>query len=167
MLFEKQFVFYGTNAEHASALWEGEKIFDRLYDLYLLAAVVGFINKRRDPVKKDTKVEKTIFAEILVNNKDTLGLLYRLVMLLDKEYEPVFDKRVDKAFRDFYDDKKNKKDFERFNDYVRGGVEIIYEELLGNPLTSDDDKVLRLKNLVDQYSKFDGGIRDLIKTIDI
>ena len=110
---------------------------------------------------------KTIFAEILVNNKDTLGLLYRLVMLLDKEYEPVFDKRVDKAFRDFYDDKKNKKDFERFNDYVRGGVEIIYEELLGNPLTSDDDKVVRLKNLVDQYSKFDGGIRDLIKTIDI
>ena len=167
MLFEKQFVFYGTNAEHAAALWEGEKIFDRLYDVYLLGAVVGFLNKRRDPVKKDTKTEKTIFADILVANKDKLELIYKLIMLLDKEYEPVFDKRVDKAFRDIYDDKKNKKDFERFNDYVRGGVEILYKDLLDKPVATNDDKVFRLKDLVEHCSKFDGGIRELIKSIDI
>ena len=105
--------------------------------------------------------------------------------MLDKEYEPVFDKRVDKAFRDIYAEEKpsiqrskgekptakgspkNKKDFERFNDYVRGGVEIIYEHVLGKPVASDEEKVLRVKELLDHCSRFDGSLSDLIKSIDI
>ena len=108
-----------------------------------------------------------ILTTPLVANKEKLELIYKLIMLLDKEYEPVFDKRVDKAFRDIYDDKKNKKDFERFNDYVRGGVEILYKDLLGKPIAANDDKVLRLKELIDHCSKFEGGIRELIKSIDM
>ena len=52
MLFDKQFVFYGTNAEHVIALVDKQHVFDRVFDVYLLGAVVGFLNKRRDTVKK-------------------------------------------------------------------------------------------------------------------
>lgn len=185
MLFDKQFVFYGTNAEHVIALVDKQHVFDRVFDVYLLGAVVGFLNNRRNTVKKDSPATKTIFADILVEHQDTLEFIYKLIFLLDKEYEPVFDKRVDKAFRDIYTEEKpispknkgektttkstpkNKKDFERFNDYVRGGVEIIYEHVLGKPVASDEEKVLRVKELLDYCSKFDGSLSDLIKSIDI
>lgn len=175
MLFDKQFIFYGTNAEHVIALVDKQHVFDRAFDVYLLGAVVGFLNKRRDPIKKDSTATKTIFADILIEHQDTLEFIYKLIFLLDKEYEPVFDKRVDKAFRDIYAEEKptakstpkNKKDFERFNDYVRGGVEIIYEHVLGTPVASDEEKALRVKELLDHCSKFDGSLSDLIKSINI
>lgn len=167
MLFDKQFIFYGTNAEHVSDLVDKQAIFNRFFDVYLLGAVVGFLNKRRDPINKDTSTTKTIFADIIVEHQSTLELIYKIIMLLDKEYEPVFEKRVDKAFRNITDDNKSKKDLERFNDYVRGGVEIIHEHLLSKPIVSEEDKVVRLKELIDHCSKFKGSLSELIKTIDV
>lgn len=57
---------------------------------------------------------------------------FRLIMLLDKQYEPDEDKRIDKAFRHMGE---NPADEERFDSYVRGGVDVLYEKLIEEQLT--------------------------------
>lgn len=53
-------------------------------------------------------------------------------MLLDEEYTPNAEDRINKAFR-FVG--KDPADEERFDEYVRGGVDILYEKLI----EGDDD----------------------------
>ena len=55
--------------------------------------------------------------------------IYRLIMLLDKEHEADFNERINKAFR-YYDSEKAVVDEELFESYVRGGVDVLYENCL-------------------------------------
>ena len=47
-------------------------------------------------------------------------------MLLDSEYEPDEQKRLDKAFRHLGQDE----DLDLFDQYVLGGVDVLYEKLI-------------------------------------
>ena len=71
-------------------------------------------------------------------------------MLLDKNNEPELDKRIDKAFR-LYGKEEAKPDEELFEQYVRGGVDVLYEKLIGNATTPED----YIKNLYDFMEDFD------------
>ena len=48
-------------------------------------------------------------------------------MLLDANYEPDEEKRIDKAFRHYGQDPA---DEEHFDSYVRGGIDVLYEKLV-------------------------------------
>lgn len=65
-------------------------------------------------------------------------------MLLDKDYEPDEDKRIDKAFRHAGEDPA---DMERFDSYVRGGIDVLYEKLIDGA-TNVDDYMNRLFDFV-------------------
>ena len=82
-------------------------------------------------------------------------------MMLDKDYEPDQKARIDKAFRHYGDDEKNKQDFERFEEYVRGGVDYLYEKLCQNS-TQDEDYTNNLYDLVTDFNEKYG---DLSKEI--
>lgn len=58
-----------------------------------------------------------------------------MFMLLDKAYEPDEDKRIDKAFRHMGEDPA---DEERFDSYVRGGVDVLYEKLIEGASAPED-----------------------------
>ena len=47
-------------------------------------------------------------------------------MLLDKQYEPDLESRIEKAFRGL----NNSDDEELYESYVRGGIEVLYEKLI-------------------------------------
>lgn len=149
-MFDKEYSFRGRHAEKVSRLTAefdkgGNKLFSRNYDVYLLAPIVGFlygvkseIDKEGDKIIRATK----IFPDILMKNKDDLLFNYRLIMLLDKNNEPNFEERVNKAFR-YYGSDKTINDELLYEQYVRGGVDKIYEKIFDNAQNLSD----YLKNL--------------------
>lgn len=62
-------------------------------------------------------------------------------MLLDESEDLTPDERVDRAFRyDTIPDKADevKKNFELFNDYVRGGIDLLYEKFNEGSMIRED-----------------------------
>ena len=74
-------------------------------------------------------------------------LYFRLIMLLDKKYEPDEDNRIDKAFRHMGE---NPADEERFDSYVRGGVDVLYEKLIEGA-TEPENYINNLFEFVEEF----------------
>ena len=68
-------------------------------------------------------------------------------MLLDSQYEPDSEKRIEKAFRG----QETTEDIERFESYVRGGVEKLYEKLILD-CTTEDDYIAHLYDFLDEFN---------------
>ena len=140
-MFDKEYAFKGSHAEKVIKLTakidDRNQIFKRNYDVYLMAPIVGFLYQRK--AETDNSGDKTtkIFPEILMNNSDDLAFNYRLIMLLDKKNEPDIEGRVDKAFRLYNSDKAA--DYEKLYDqYVLGGVDVLYEKIIGTGTSAAD-----------------------------
>lgn len=153
MLFTKEYIFKGKHSnavKQLTAQFDKEhKIFETNMAVYKLAAIVGFLYKRKadlDNTKIDGQVSETkIFADKMIKERNNLEFTYRLIMLLDKEYEPDLDKRVNKAFRDYANEPIE--DIERFDQYVRGGVEVLHEKIYA-PSTQPEDYINNLYDLI-------------------
>ena len=101
------------------------------------------------------KEAETNTASPKIYSQEELLFNFRLIMLLDEEYEPDEDKRIDKAFRHTGE---NPTDEERFDSYVRGGIDVLYEKLIEGA-TSPDDYVSRLYDFVEEfYDRFNSTI---------
>ena len=85
--------------------------------------------------------------ERVIKSSEDLWLRYRLIMLLDKEFESDPQKRVDLAFRETGDNPSGEA---RFNEYVRGGVEVLYEKLIKDA-TSAEDYAIKLSDFIDEF----------------
>ena len=70
-------------------------------------------------------------------------------MLLDKDYEPNEDERIDKAFKHMGE---NPDDEARFDSYVRGGVDVLYEKLIEG-VSSPDEYVTRLYDFIEEFQE--------------
>ena len=166
MLFEKDYAFKGAHADKVKLLADSKfdkthKLFDRYMDVYLLAPIVGFLKGRRADVDKSTPTNANILAAIMIQYRSELLFTYRLIMLLDKEYEPDQTERINKAFRYYGDEEKSKKDMERFEEYVRGGVDYLYEKLYSDATLPED----YINNLYDFVEDFHDKYGDLTKEI--
>ena len=147
-MFDKQYRFYGKHAEEVdrlTSIFDGSqsktKMFSRNIDVLLNAPVVGFLFGRR-AAQDNSKNQETnqvftenVMDERVIKSSDDLWLRYRLIMLLDKEFEPDDQKRIDLAFRETGDNPSGEA---RFNEYVRGGVDVLYEKLIDGATTAED-----------------------------
>lgn len=173
MLFEKDYLFKGIHAERVKQMadskpetadidfYKTRKIFGRYVDVYLLAPIVGFLKGRRAAVDKSSSATANIMASMMIQNRSELLFTYRLIMLLDKDYEPDQTERINKAFRYYGDEEKTKKDMERFEEYVRGGVDYLYETLWENSVQPED----YINNLYDLVEDFHSKYGDVSKDI--
>lgn len=168
-MFDKEYTFKGKHADMVLKLTSTFSIpsvdgtntkkmsfFERNFDVYLLAPIIGFLyNRKADIDKEPTKISETesklsttkIWADIQINNIDDLQFNYRLIMLLDKNNEPSLEKRIDKAFRGI----KNEDDEKLYESYVRGGVEVLYEKLLQDANTYED-YINKLYDFLEEFS---------------
>ena len=166
-MFDKQYRFRGRHARRVDALTSifdnvsKAKIFERNVDVYTNAPLVGFLYGRKSDLD-DTKNPETnqiynqnVMGDRVIYSQEELLFNFRLIMLLDEEYEPDEDKRIDKAFRHTGD---NPADEERFDSYVRGGIDVLYEKLIESA-NSPDEYVLRLYDFVEEfYDRFNSTI---------
>ena len=151
-MFDKEYYFKGIHAEYVNNLtkeYDDMKhcLFKRNYDVYLLAPIIGFLYQRKSELNSQKEYKPTsIFGDMLIKNIDDLMFNYRLIMLLDKNYEPDIEKRVEKAFRG----DNNEEDINLYESYVRGGVEVLYEKLMKD-VTSPDGYVVRLYEFLEEF----------------
>lgn len=152
-LFDKEYSFRGKHAIIVNKLTASfdryrNKLFNRNLDVYIIAPIIGFLYNRK--AKLDTtSVESTkIFPEQLLNERNNMLFTYRLIIILDKDHESNLDERINKAFR-YYGSDKAKIDEDLYEEYVRGGVEVLEEKLL-NAINSEDDYLKNLYDFLDE-----------------
>ena len=117
------------------------KLFERYIDVYMNGAIFGLLYDRRAPRDTSTKSRARVYADAFNKEHNNCVFLYRLVMLLDKSVDVTQEERINRAFR--YDSDENKKEefkqnLELFHDYVRGGIEKMYEMFTDGCTTRDD-----------------------------
>lgn len=145
-MFDKEYSFKGTHAEKVIALTQkfddDNKFFNRNLDVYLMAPIVGFLYQRKSELNtgKTTKIFPSDMSKVI----NELWFNYRLIILLDRENESDEEERINKAFRNYNSDKA-KQDEELFEQYVRGGVDVLYEKLIGTATNTSE----YLNNLYD------------------
>lgn len=155
-MFDKEYSFKGTHADKVNKLTakfdDKNQLFKRNLDVYIMAPIVGFLYQRKaDPNNGDgTQKPTKIFPEQLMNNTDDLAFIYRLIMLLDKRNAAASDERVDKAFRN-YNSLQAEGDEVLYEQYVLGGVDVLYEKLIETARNKED----YLKNLYDFMEEMD------------
>lgn len=162
-MFDKQYRFTGSHAAMVNSLTSvfdeksKAKLFSRNLDVYINAPMIGFLFGRKG--KKNNQAEianQSIFPEQLIDNAENLKYIYQLIMLLDKEHEPEQEKRLDKAFRQSVGYVES--DMALFDEYVLGGVEVLYEKLIEGS-TEPGEYINRLYDfLEDFYLKFNEDI---------
>lgn len=155
MMFNRDYSFRGTHAEKVIELTatfdeNGNKLFNRNLDVYLLAPIVGFLYGKKADLDSTGKTTNILF-DAMSKETTTLWFIYRLIILLDKDHTPDFENRVEKAFRD-YNSEKVKSDEELYEAYVRGGIEVLYNKLIFNSTKSED----YLRNLYMFIEEFEG-----------
>jgi hypothetical protein len=166
-MFDKQYRFKGKHAKYVDRLTakfdETGKIqlFRRNIDVLTNAPLVGFLygeradlDNERDPVTNQV-YDENIMTDRLLASSNELHFDFALIMLLDEEYEPDPDKRIKKAFGE---PETQAADEERFNQYIRGGVEVLYEKLINGASTQDD----YMNNLFDFLNEFNGRFQSVV-----
>ena len=153
-MFDKQYRFTGSHAEKVNALTaifdedSKAKLFERNLDVYINAPLIGFLFQRK--AMKDTNGEvspQNVFPEQMINASDRLKYILRLIILLDSQYEPSEEKRLDNAFRRFGQEDA----LALFDQYVLGGVDVLYEKLIENAQNTSD-YVSRLYDFVEEFN---------------
>ncbi|MCC8195214.1 MAG: hypothetical protein LIO49_00125 [Ruminococcus sp.] len=173
-MFDKQYRFHGRHAVRVDALTSvfdsdsKAKLFERNVDVYTNAPLVGFLYGRTAEVD-DTRNPETnqvynqnVMGDRVIYSQEELLFNFRLIMLLDKSYEPDENVRIDKAFRHMGEDSA---DEARFDSYVRGGVDVLYEKLIDGA-SSPDEYVTRLYEFVEEFhEKFNSEVsgEDILK----
>lgn len=153
-MFNKIYSFEGVHANKVNDLTRdfdgnGNRMFQRNLDIYILAPLVGFLYQAKADVDKDTSIKPTkIFVEQLLSAQDELEFNYKLIMLLDKKSEPDAEKRIDRAFRG-----DNLPEYEElYEQYVRGGVDILYTKLMDG-VNNPNEYVVRLFDFLEEFDE--------------
>lgn len=105
------------------------KLFETNVSLFVNAAIIGFLYCRRAPKEISKEQGAKIAGTQMMSYSEEIKYVMRLILLLDEDYESKIERRLDKAFRYFGD---NEEDIKRFEKYARGGIEVLYEKLVGD-----------------------------------
>ena len=160
-MFDKQYRFKGRHAVRVDKLTSvfepasKAKIFDRNIDIYTNAPLVGFLYRRLAEADDERNPEtgqiynENVMGDRVIQSKEELLFNFRLIMLLDLDYESEAEKRINKAFRHMGDDPA---DEERFDSYVRGGIDVLYEKLIEGA-NSPNDYINNLYEFLDEFQE--------------
>ena len=151
-IFDHEYFFHGVHADRLIALTSqfGKtsfmKLFQRNIDVFIAAPIIGFIYGRKSTLDSASPDRTINFAQMTYSKSDIV-FNYRLVMLLDKDYESDPKVRLDKAFR-YMGTQNAEADEQHFEEYMRGGIDVLYEKLV---MPGNDYQ----KNLIEFLEEFD------------
>ena len=160
-MFDKQYRFKGIHAQRVDLLTSKfdavskAQLFKRNIDIYTNAPLIGFLYGRTAELDSTKNPEtnqvydENVFKDRVTESNEELTFNFQLIMLLDTEYEPDIEKRIDKAFRQVGEDPNDEK---RFDSYVRGGIDILYEKLVEGA-SDPEDYVNNLYNFVEEFQE--------------
>lgn len=164
VIFSGDYQFKGIHAEKVNRLTaaigkSNKSLFSRNLDVYLLAPIIGFLYNRTADIASSGKSANVLY-DAMSKELNTLWFNYRLVMLLDIKHEPDFDNRIDKAFR-LYGKVQAIPDEERYESFVRGGVDVLFEKLI-EPSNTEEDYLNNLYDFMEEFEERYGQSTDEI-----
>ena len=124
-MFDKQYRFKGRHALRVDQLTgvfdeiSKAKLFDRNVDVYANAPLIGFLYGRIADVDDSKNPEtgqvysQNVMGDRVIYSSEELLFNFRLIMLLDANYEPDEEKRINKAFRNMGEDPTDEKQIGR------------------------------------------------------
>lgn len=145
-----EYCFHGSHAARTKQLKEFLGAVFRYADVLALAPIVGFSNNRRAERDSNNNDEARVPLGPLQSVNGQLELAYKTIMLLDQEYEPDEEERFKKAFQTA-PEYRTQDDLDYFESYVRGGVDFLYDKIIGEGNT-DMDRLIELQDFVDSYA---------------
>ena len=140
-MFDGDYELTGIHATYAKFLKDDALLYDYIVDVYMNGAVFGLLYNRRSPKDNESSDKVRIFSDAFARRREKCIFLYRLVMLLEKKTASDTQARVDRAFRDDADESKAeevKANLDLFHEYVRGGIEIMYERFIEGGHNKED-----------------------------
>jgi len=155
-MFKKEYTFNGSHAEKVKALvskfadYSGSTIFQRNVDVLLIAPIVGLLFGRTSTIDRSNSQTTKIFVEQMI--KEDLGIRFnfQLVTLLDKQVDYSNVQRIDAAFR-FLGKDESQDQFTRYNEYILGGVDVLYEKII-EPAKTEKDYLANLYDFLDDIN---------------
>ena len=136
--------------------------FRRLIDLYMVAAVVGFRVDRKAKEDFSPFGTKSILAEQIINAKEELDFIMQMMIMLDAKESMPAEEAVKKAFRGAETEEEFQAYQSMFHDYVRGGVEELYERLIIQKAEPDSEFYdNKTANLMSVLERFGYGLQDM------
>lgn len=155
-MFDKDLNITGKHGDYMRKIvaeldFDKNKFFRFAYDAYRCVAIIGFLYGRKAQKQTSSKDDYTIFLSQIKNIQNDLDFNYKLIMLLDKEYETNFDNRLQKAFNYSLSDRP-KEDVEVFEQYSLGGIEILYEKLIKDA-NKPEDYISNLMAFIQEFNE--------------
>jgi hypothetical protein len=159
MLFIKPYELKGKHATYIRFLNEQTRrrekdakvagIFDAAVDVYVVAPLIGASYNRRSPVDIDSQDNFSIFGDAIINRNKQLDFVYRLIMLGEKSTDLSDDERIARAFKTDENTEMLEANLELFHQYMRGGIEWLYEHVTEGATTQGDylEKIREIVNL--------------------
>lgn len=164
-MFDQQYVVVGKHAHYIKFLNAYQRRLDKdkfgknagilplAIDVYMVAPLIGTAYNRLAPVDNEISDSTTIFADAIINRQKQLDTVYRLVMLSERNTELTDDERVTRAFRDDESPEKLSANLDLFHQFMRGGVEWLYEQATDDgDATTREDYLKRIVELVKQFT---------------
>lgn len=159
-LFENDVTIDGKHATHLKFLVNEAKLYNDYIDVYMNAAVFGYIYSKKENRDTESTDRARIYADAFSNHRLECIFLYRMIMLLDEDNNFSAEERLDCAFR--YDANPEKEEelqkcIENFNSYVRGGIEYMYS-IFTTGCTSRDDYIMAAFNAAKDFKDYIDGV---------
>lgn len=164
-MFEGDYTINGTHATYVKYLVNEVKAFGRYIDVYMAGAAIGVLNDRR--AKQGGTTDRARIYSDAFNTEDVkCKELFKIVILNDTSKTWSDEERVNICFK--YRDKMDKRAvppisshevevmkeaLALFNEYVMGGIELLYENFASSATISIDDTVdYAYKMIFDQHT---------------
>jgi len=157
-MFENDYTINGIHATHLKYLVNDAKVFTRYIDVYMIAAIIGFLHGRSEKKDNTSQDRARIYADAFATERLNCDFIYRLIMILDGTTELSTQQRLDRAFRD--DSQKESEltkvvhtqNMDLFNSYVFGGIEELFEQFT-NGATSRDDYINKIYDVAAKFKE--------------
>ena len=146
--FQTDILIRGKKAEKIQEL--KVKYDFELVDIYMIAAVIGFLNNAKDINENDSDATANLPRTVLNNRQHKIDFLCE-IMTLHNEIDNDAESAIKLAFEESKIDNSNNKMYKKelFHDYAMGGIEILYQ-MLAN--VEYDNQVENLKNILEKYN---------------
>ena len=150
-IFKKDYKVAGKHSKMIEQL-KTLGFFEHYWQICVSAPLVWYIFKRKASPDKNYNVS-TIFLSQLTPRYDDFDFIYKLILLSDENNTQSPTERIDKAFKYIYTE-KTIEDETLFQNYLLGGIEVLYEKLIGNDLDDENPEKIKLEANTDNLGKF-------------
>lgn len=107
-------------------------------EIYAIAPLIGLAYNMKFAEDNSSNDTYNILAEQIINHQTDLEFAFRLVMLADNSIKLSSDEKIDRAFRQDEQNEKLVENLESFHQYMRGGLEWLYEHFTDGATTKED-----------------------------